>query len=483
MGDIHPSDHTSSTGSAKHLRATLAVPNPTSSHWQLPPHRLASHRSTASLPSEADIVVIGSGITAAFFCLELASHYKQHKQQQNAKVPKVVVLEARTLCSGATGRNGGHLIVDQLAAPHRRQWEERGYRDVQRVVQEWGDMGGECEWREVRGAMAWWSDGSKEWEGVKRQVQGDPGKEGIQGVDLVEDTEVLRKMDLKGDVLGAMISPWGSAATLCPYKLICGLWEELERNGEVNLQMQTPVLAVKTVLAEDRLGQHGVMVETSRGQIKAQHVVVATNGYVSQLLEQFTGLVVPTQGQMAALRPPVGNEKSGRLLKHDYGLHGLKGQTGLVEDYLVQRPWTTSSGSLMHGGARQWVKGGGEGVSDDSYNVDEAVEWLRDLPQRIDVGTTDEQLELDGAWTGIMGYSHDHCPWVGAVPGMEGVWVSAGYTGHGMPNAGQCGRHIARLVAAALDGEDWRDVQKEDIATGGMLEEFVVNDGRMGVAR
>lgn len=78
----------------------LPVPQPTESHWQNPPHRLADIQSP-SLPSTVDVVVIGSGITGtsvAWHLLKCDPHIR------------VAILEARSLCSGATGRNGGHLI-------------------------------------------------------------------------------------------------------------------------------------------------------------------------------------------------------------------------------------------------------------------------------------------------------------------------------------------------------------------------------------
>ncbi|RSL49212.1 hypothetical protein CEP53_009250 [Fusarium sp. AF-6] len=47
----------------------------------------------------ADIVIIGSGMTASSLCRALYSR----------GASKIVLLEARDLCSGATGRNGGHM--------------------------------------------------------------------------------------------------------------------------------------------------------------------------------------------------------------------------------------------------------------------------------------------------------------------------------------------------------------------------------------
>lgn len=80
----------------------LPCQNPTLSYWQHILHPLANTRS-ASLPDEVDIAVIGSGITGASVTKTLLE-----------KLPssRIVVLEARSLCSGATGRNGGQLATN-----------------------------------------------------------------------------------------------------------------------------------------------------------------------------------------------------------------------------------------------------------------------------------------------------------------------------------------------------------------------------------
>lgn len=192
---------------------------------------------------------------------------------------------------------------------------------------------------------------------------------------------------------------------------------------------------------------------------------------------RFRGVIVPTQGQMTALQPPEQWREREQLLQHDYGFNGLRGQDRVMNDYVIQRPWK-DGGHLMCGGGRQWVREGGEGVSDDSYNADEAVEHLRRVGEMLELDGEGE-LELTAAWTGIMGYSRDGCPWVGAVPGMEGVWVAGGYTGHGMPNAPGCGRHVARLVATALEGGDWKQAEEEAVRKREIPEEFVLSEARL----
>jgi glycine/D-amino acid oxidase-like deaminating enzyme len=51
-------------------------------------------------------------------------------------------------------------------------------------------------------------------------------------------------------------------------------------------------------------------------------------------------------------------------------------------------------------------------------------------------------------WAGAMGFTDDELPLVGEVPGMPGVYVCGGYTGHGWAFAFQ----VAKLLAEHLLG-------------------------------
>lgn len=78
------------------------------SSWQSPASDIANLGSTDELPSETqtlDYVVIGSGLTGSTICFELLNGIKEGPR------PAVALFEARQLCSGATGRNGGHMQV------------------------------------------------------------------------------------------------------------------------------------------------------------------------------------------------------------------------------------------------------------------------------------------------------------------------------------------------------------------------------------
>lgn len=79
----------------QHHTPSLPSSHPTSSFWHKHPSSfLLHHRTTAALPSSADVVIIGSGISGAFAARTLS-------QEEGMDV---LMLEAREACWGATGR-------------------------------------------------------------------------------------------------------------------------------------------------------------------------------------------------------------------------------------------------------------------------------------------------------------------------------------------------------------------------------------------
>jgi hypothetical protein len=56
-----------------------------------------------------------------------------------------------------------------------------------------------------------------------------------------------------------------------------------------------------------------------------------------------------------------------------------------------------------------------------------------------------------------MGYSRDEHPWVGQLPGKPNLFISAGFTGHGMPNTWLCGKAVANMVQNHFDASSLRD--------------------------
>lgn len=123
----------------------MAVPvaNATKSFWRSDPQALDNHRTTEQLPAKADIVIIGAGYAGASI-----THHLLEKSKALGQSVSIVILEAREACSGATGRNGGHLKPDPYnraagalkthgkeAAEEVASFEARQVKEVQKLVE------------------------------------------------------------------------------------------------------------------------------------------------------------------------------------------------------------------------------------------------------------------------------------------------------------------------------------------------------------
>jgi len=92
MGDHHPPP------SQFHKPCPLPTPVSSKSFWHSEPDEsLLGYRSSEVLPKEVDVVIVGCGITGAN-----AARYLT--QSEAGKGLEVMVLEAREVCWGATGR-------------------------------------------------------------------------------------------------------------------------------------------------------------------------------------------------------------------------------------------------------------------------------------------------------------------------------------------------------------------------------------------
>lgn len=493
-------------------QAGLPVPNSTHSYWHKEPSpTLLGHRTTAELPATADTIVIGTGMTGSFAARFL---------KQADPAARLLVLEAREACWGATGRNGGHCQPFLYAASEEvARFELETYRFIGDLVEREGI---DCGWRPVPGVHAMLSPDvwAAACDAIPRLQAAVPdfadkvvvvGPEGVlpvAGRDVAPDwasgmtLESLRVA--RPGVHGAIVQRY--AASMWPYKLVCWVLERLlaEHGPEAfNLQTNTPVTAVTR--EEEEEGDDGEkkkkkkrwVVQTPRGRVVADRVLLATNAYTSRLLPAFSDLVVPVRGQVGALLPP-GSPEDGSPrqrvgLDASYVFFGTlagaaPGDPSTTRDeYLVQRP--APGRELILGGGRHLARGMAVGEWRDDVVEGEVAAWLReelepvlDLEREKKEGpegkvgeeNKKQQLEASMEWTGIMGYSRDHVPWVGPVPaalgGGDGLFVASGFTGHGMPRCALAGRGVARMMAGDLEGH-------------GVPRAFVASEERAAQAR
>ena len=296
-------------------------------------------------------------------------------------------------------------------------------------------------------------------------------------VTTLKDKEELKKHRVPSDCIGATLSE--GAASLWPYKLITFILKKLVTDGRINLQTTTPVTEITSTD-----GKHTL--HTPRGTITSSTVILATNGYTSALLPHFADLIVPVRGEMSALFPP----KNATLLPNSYGMVAALGQKANNDDYLIQRPFKdvpNPAGHLMFGGGRGAGKLPSIGISDDTIIDEGAAKYLRGaLLKVLELdGETEGVKELEAAaqWTGIMGYSRDDHPWVGKVPGNEGLWLCAGYTGHGMPNGTLCGKAVVDMMLGEASGEELSALHEQMVKKGDIPKNYILTKERIDRAR
>ena len=407
------------------IRPGLPTPNPTESYWQIPPSSLSNHRTTTGLPGTTDVLIIGSGITGASLAYNILNQ---------SSPPSVLLLEARTTCSGATGRNGGHT-------------KHAAYREFLDNVRDLGEAEAAKILRFKFNCMRRMHQFAKEhsidcdsWQGDTVDVFYDKGQlekakratkeikrilgsqEPAASYQLWTAGETQKKFLVEGSY-GALSYEAGS---LWPYKFVVGLLELALKSG-LNLQTGTPALQLTR---ED--GKNGWNVHTARGVVKADKVVLATNGYTAHICPSLQGIIVPLRGHMTAQRPGSG-----------LPVHGLATTYSFIYDdgyeYMITRPQgTESAGDIMIGGGS--TKGPKKGIREfgttDDTTIDGIIyDYLKDsaaLRFGSSWGEDSPLGRMRNVWTGIMGYSADGFPLVGEVPGQHDLYISASFQGSGM---------------------------------------------------
>jgi glycine/D-amino acid oxidase-like deaminating enzyme len=140
--------------------------------------------------------------------------------------------------------------------------------------------------------------------------------------------------------LGAISYP---AYKLSPYKFVCGVLEICLKKG-LNLQTNTPVLEVSQVPSRGGEKEKRWVVHTDRGLILAQKVILATNAYTPALYPPLSEFIIPTRGQVAAIRPGA-NIAGNPALERTCGLN-----SAISGDYMQSRSEGTSgAGDIIIG--------------------------------------------------------------------------------------------------------------------------------------
>jgi glycine/D-amino acid oxidase-like deaminating enzyme len=173
----------------------------------------------------------------------------------------------------------------------------------------------------------------------------------------------------------------------------------------------------------------GTEVGTEWGTVAAEQVVVATDGYTYGLVPELDELISPARAQMLATEP----------LRGRYFDSVIATRAGW--DYWQQ----TADGRLLIGGWRDTE------LEREFTREDEPTPSIQARIEQFARALVPEDVTVTHRWAGLLGFTPDRLPLVGALPGRPGVWASVGYSGHGNVLALACGEGVARALLGRAD--------------------------------
>ena len=194
-----------------------------------------------------------------------------------------------------------------------------------------------------------------------------------------------------------------------PFQYVIGALKAALSRG-VELHSRTPVTRLK------RLDGGGHAVVTTRGTIRAQTVILATNGFTSKLLPELSE-IAPYRSQIMTTEhaPHRWNKMTYTTEKGDlYGHYPIHGS---YEDGEVRR------GVLLLGGGKDRPVRSIEKMRRSPWTLRKVLRY-RDLLAPELAGVPPSSV-----WHGVMGFTRDRLPVVGAV--RAGLLVAAGFNGYG----------------------------------------------------
>ena len=347
---------------------------------------------SVTLDGNADVAVVGGGITGCSCALALAEGGLT-----------VRLLEAREIAGGASGRNGGFALRGG-AAPYPVLADSIG-AEATAALWRWTEA-------ELRALAGLAGDALRPTGSLRLAADEEERDELREEYDaLVEAGFAAEWRDdlpppLARRYPAALFHP--TDAVLQPARVVRGLARRAADAG-VEIAEHTHV--------------------ASLDDARADVVVVATDGYPSGLLGELEGLIVPTRGQIIATEPI---EEMLFEIPH-YGRHGF--------DYWHQR----LDGRIVAGGFRD--------VSlDTEFTADEVTTpVVQSALEQFVEAHVGRPLRVDYRWAGIFGMVFDFLPVVGRVPGDEALWVAGGYSGHGNVLGFACGRLVAQAILGDRD--------------------------------
>jgi len=370
------------------------------------------------LPAQIDVAVIGAGFTGLSAALQLAR-----------KGATVAVLEAHSIAWGASSRNGGMVLtgtklpIDVLLRRYGRELAGRMYLAsldaidfVETCVQEEAI---DCNF--VRCGHLEVASKPAHFDGYQRSAELLQNEFG-HDITLIAHADLAEEIG-SGIYHGGLVDPL--SAGINPARFAAGI---------ARAAMSAGALIYEKARA---LGIEGRKLHTTRGNITAKEIVIATGAYTSAATPTLHRRIVPVGSFIIA------TERLSESLARQLNPRGR-----MIFDsmrYLHYFRLTPDCRVLFGGRAAFFPE-------DENTLRRSAAILARDLvrtyPQLA-------QTAIEYAWGGTLDFCFDSMPHVGTIGGLH---YAAGFAGHGVAMASYLGAQIAWKISGDKTGSPFQQI-------------------------
>jgi gamma-glutamylputrescine oxidase len=337
-----------------------------------------------------DVAILGAGITGCSCALALAQAGK-----------RVAVYDARGIAEGASGRNGGFAL--RGAAARYDVARETYGADAAREL--WTRTEAALDRLESLAGSAFRRTGSLRLAAdVEERVEIRSEYEALRGDGFAAEWQDALP-HLRPDFRGAIFHPGDGAVQ--PARFVGRLAGAAAKQG-VAFRPHQRVAALE--------------------QLEAPEIVIATDGSGRGLLPELDDALWSARGQVLATEPL----PEELFACPHYARQGF--------DYWQQLP----DRRVVLGGFRDFS------ILTEMTDDETTTESIQDALSAFLEELLGWMPQVTHRWAGIFGLTQDLLPLVGRIPRHDGIWVAAGYSGHGNVLGLLCGE----LVAGAILGRD-----------------------------
>lgn len=376
-----------------------------------------------AVPESVDVAIVGSGYTGLNAARVLV--------QAGASV---AVLERHTIGWGASSRNGGmatpgikqslRVIWKKYGRDYAHQFWQASLDAIDLIEQIVHEENIACDWRRSgHVALAF-----KEAHFAYYQTVQQWYKE-----EFNHHTTLVSKADLHTEIgsdlyFGGLADDY--SGTVQPAKYVFGLARAVAAKG-VHLCENTDVTRIEKLPT-------CFLVHTSNGSVKANEVLIATNGYTDRLVPKLKPKIFPV-GSYIIVTEPLSEALQNELSPKRRMFYDSKNFLNYFR--------LTPDGRMLWGGRNN--------LSTNLDPQDSArrlqTTLYRAFPQLRDVPVTH-------TWTGQLGLTFDLMPHIGRV---DGVTYAFGYCGHGLSIATYVGTEVGKLLAGQITTTPFMEIPED----------------------